>query len=62
MADAAHDWQRPPSFFGICEPKDDPILMTAYTRTVARMRAVENMEQAKAAKKANRKGKRGRNT
>lgn len=58
IVDAAHDWNKPPSFFGICRVEDDPAIMTAYSRTVANMRAVENSEQAKAQKKANRKNNR----
>jgi hypothetical protein len=52
IVDAAHDWHEKPSFFGICDPKDDPVIMSAYSRSVARMRAIENQEQARKMKKA----------
>lgn len=60
IADAAHEWGRKPSEFGLCQPEDDAAVMLTYTRTVAVMRAKEALEQKREAEKAGRKGRRAR--
>jgi hypothetical protein len=51
LVDAAKDWGRTPSEFGLCNPEDDPSVMAAYTKTVATMRAWEHQEQEREAER-----------
>ena len=49
--ETAHEWRLTPSQFDACSA-DDKALMTAYCSTVGRMRAWESMEQARIARKS----------
>jgi hypothetical protein len=54
--ETAHDWGIRPSELGICSPDEDMAVMTAYTRTISRMRAWEAQEQERKLKSPKRPG------
>ncbi len=55
LVEVAHDWGLRPSELGLCDPVEDLDLMTAYTRTTAKMHAVEARAREKAARRAMRR-------
>lgn len=60
VIDTAYDWKCKPSELGLCDPKDDFAIMTAYTRTSALMRAYDQQQQEEAAERAAARAKKGR--
>lgn len=45
--EAAREWGRRPSEFGLCKPEDDLAVMIAYLRAKSKMQAKDNEEQEK---------------